>query len=113
MDDLEVDVAEYDLAKDEIPAFEELDKLGTRVIAKRRKEFLPYTLNERNERVNLFSDRDNAFFPGIIARDFGNDEYCIFFDDGVVCYVIRSNIRLVLGNDTHKHGKSTFSLSSQ
>lgn len=113
MDDLEFDVVEYELAKDEIPAPEELVKLGTRIISKRSKKYLPYSINEENERINLFSDRDNAFFPGIIARNIDQDEYCIFFDDGVVQYVMRSDIRLVLGNDTYKHGKLQSSLERE
>lgn len=51
----------------------------------------------------MFSNQEHEFYPGIIAREF-QDEYCVFFDDGIVQWMARNKIRCVDGNDEYNHG---------
>lgn len=103
------DVASYELAKHVVPTDNELKK-GTRVIAARRNEELPYKLNEIGGKIELYSSTPYEFYPGILAMFHTDGRYLVFFDDGMVQYVPKSNIRRVLGNDAHNHGVYDFEL---
>lgn len=75
----------------------------------RNSRNLPYTKNDRNEKVPLIASGEGQFYPGIIARAF-DDRYCVFFDDGVVQFVQREQIRRVEGNSQYDHGNLQFTL---
>ena len=97
------DVASYELAKHMVPTDSELEK-GTRVIALRRTEKLPYKLNEIGVKIELYSSDPREFYPGILAAFHTDGRYLVFFDDGMVQYVPKSHICRVLGNDAYNHG---------
>lgn len=103
-DGKELEVPDYEMASGIEPEPDDLKKIGTRVIANRRTADLPYIIDARNEKINLFSNQEHEFYPGIIARE-GNNEYCVFFDDGIVQWVVRNKIRHVEGTDEYNHGK--------
>lgn len=93
----------FDIASNNVPSHDDIKKVGTRIIAKHRKPYLPYTMNQ-DKRINLIASRNDEFYPGIIAREYSaEDKYCIFFDDGVVQMVKRQYIRCVEDN-TIDHG---------
>lgn len=96
------DVPGYELASRLLPNFADLD-MGTRVIARRCSDLLPYRIDESGEKTLLLDSIDTEFYPGIIS---GSDEtrFLIFFDDGMVQLVKPINIRKVIGNDMHRHG---------
>lgn len=96
-------VAEYELAALGIPTYDDLKELGTRVIARRRTEDMPYRLDESNRKIQLFDSNDQDFYPGIISC-LSESRYLIFFDDGIVQFIKPKYIRRVLGNDRHNHG---------
>lgn len=97
------DIPKFDIARNKIPSHNDIKTIGTRVIARHRNSYLPYTFKQ-NQRINLLAGRNDEFFPGIIARAYGADnKYCVFFDDGVVQLVERQHIRCVEEN-TFEHG---------
>lgn len=97
-DGKEKEIATFDIASNSIPLHVDIKKLGTRVIAKRSQTYLPHAIKD-NKRIYLIDSREKEFYPGIIAREYGEaDEYCVFFDDGVVQMVKRENIRRVEDN---------------
>lgn len=96
-------ISTFDIASNNIPLHDDLKTIGTRVIAKHRKPYLPYAMNQ-GKRINLIASQNDEFYPGIIAREFSaDDKYCVFFDDGVVQMVDRQHIRCVEDN-TIDHG---------
>lgn len=99
------DVASYELAIGVVPFPSGLEK-GTRVIAPRCSEELPYKLDDSGQRIGLYIDSGNSaeLYPGILAGYSDNDRYMVFFDDGMVQHVERKKIRRVLGNDGYQHG---------
>lgn len=100
----------FDIAINAVPLHDDIKALGTRVIARHRKPYLPYEIRE-NKRITLIASRNDEFYPGIIARDYSpDDKYCVFFDDGVVQIVEREHIRRVEDN-TFDHG--ALSLNSE
>lgn len=101
------DVASYELAENVVPTDDELER-GTRAIATRRTEELPYKQNARGHKIELYSSNPNEFYPGIVAARHADGRYLVFFDDGMVQYVSKSHIRRVLGNDSHNHGVYDF-----
>lgn len=96
------DVFEYELASRLLPNFADLS-IGTRVIARRSNDLLPYCIDASGKKILLLDSIDTEFYPGIIA---GSDEtrFLVFFDDGMVQLVKPINIRKVVGNDLHHHG---------
>lgn len=101
------DVASYELANGNIPDPNGLEK-GTRVIAARRSEELPYKLDDSGQRIGLYGNNSNELYAGIFV-DFDEKGRClVFFDDGMVQYVPLGLIRRVLGNDGHQHGAYDF-----
>lgn len=102
------DVAEYEMAYRNVPSRAELNP-GTRVIAKRRSDDMPYIFDDKGEKVPLIASLDTELYAGILAgyheSNTEKNFYLIFFDDGIVQYVPRKHIRRVLGNDGYKHGK--------
>lgn len=93
----------YEIAKSVVPLHDEIRTIGTRVIARNRKPYLPCEI-DKNKEVTLISSQNDDFYPGIIARDYSaDDKYCVFFDDGVVGIIERQHIRCVEEN-TFEHG---------
>lgn len=109
-DDKVKEIWKSDIASDDIPSHEDIEKLGTRIIAKHRKAYLPYTLDTNKKRVNLIGSRNHEFYSGIIARAYDDNKYCVFFDDGVVQMVERQHIRRVEEN-TFERGMCVSSFS--
>lgn len=97
------DVAEYEMASQTTPKHDDLKKIGTRIIARRRAEEMPYRIDDSEQKIQLFASNDSEYYPGIIAGGVEN-RYMIFFDDGIVQLIKRKQIRRVLGDDRHNHG---------
>lgn len=97
------EIEEFEIASNVVPSHDDIKKLGTRVIARNRKPFLPYEMKE-DVKSTLMASQNDEFYPGIIAREFSADgKYCVFFDDGIVQVVEREHIRRVEDN-TFDHG---------
>lgn len=99
------DVLEYELASRRIPSVENF-AAGTRVIARRRNERLPYRIDKSTgEKVLLVYSCETDFYAGVIAG-FGDSGILIFFDDGIVQFIQNpySDIRRVIGNYKWHHG---------
>lgn len=75
-------ISTFDIARNIIPLQDDIKTIGTRVIAKHRKPYLPYVMNQ-SKRINLIASRNDEFYPGIIAREYSaDDKYCgiiVFF----------------------------------
>lgn len=99
-------VASYELARNVIPNHDDLS-LGTRIIARRLNDNLPYTLDENRKKVMLYANGEHEFYPGILVR-FDRDRYLVFFDDGIIQYVLKECMRRVEGNDRYNHGMHLF-----
>lgn len=107
--DKQKDVTEYELASAMTPLHSLT--IGTRIIAKRRNDDLPYRL-ENGQQVLLFDNNDMDFYPGIIAN-YTDTQYMVFFDDGIVQLVKHADIRRVEGDHQWHYGKYTFIESSK
>lgn len=99
--DKQKDVAEYELASAMIPT--NSLPTGTRVIARRQTDDLPYRL-VNGEKVLLYDNNDDDFYPGIVAN-YSNTQYIVFFDDGIVQLVPHTKIRRVEGDHQWHYGK--------
>lgn len=99
----QMNVAEHELASENIPDHSAVSDIGTRVIAKRCSKELPYIVNDKFQRVPLLPSQDDEFYPGIIAFVSGN-RFMVFFDDGPVQFVKLDFIRRVKGDDSYNHG---------
>lgn len=98
------DVPEYELASRWLPHNLLTDlSMGTRVIARRDSNLLPYQMNETGQKNWLLDSISNEFYPGIIAG-YDQSRYLVFFDDGCVQLVKILDLRRVLGNDQCHHG---------
>lgn len=100
------DIAEYELAYRTVPTNELY--IGTRVIARRCRDLLPYQINQTGQKNNLLDSNDAEFYPGIITgADTATNRYLTFFDDGMVQLIALNDIRRVVGNDSCNHGMRT------
>lgn len=100
------DILEYELASRRIPSGAEDFSVGTRVIARRRKERLPYRIDKSTgEKVLLVYSCDTDFYAGVIAG-FSDSGVLVFFDDGIVQFVENpyKDIRRVIGNYKWNYG---------
>ncbi|XP_031626474.1 histone-lysine N-methyltransferase eggless-like [Contarinia nasturtii] len=96
-------VAEFELASYKEPMYMELIR-GTRVIARRDKDEMPYILDNSGEKKQLYKNECLAFYPGIVSGHHDlHGRYLVFFDDGIVQYVSVVHIRRVLGDYGYKH----------
>lgn len=102
-DHTKMDVPEYEMAARKIPMPIEIITVGTRIIARRRSDSLPYVIDESNEKVHLLYSNQTHFYPGIIAGIY-DQKFMVFFDDGVVQLTKIKYIRRVLGNFTFNYG---------
>lgn len=106
-DDTKRQKARHEIACGSIPTHSELT-IFTRVIATRNQKYLPYKI-DKNKSIALIFDQPGEFYPGIIAAIDCLD-YCIFFDDGVVQFVKRNQIRIVEGQFEPCRGKCCISI---
>ncbi|XP_031638664.1 histone-lysine N-methyltransferase met-2-like [Contarinia nasturtii] len=95
------DVPEYELASRKIPKPVELP-IGTRIIARRRSDILPYLIDESGQKILTLYSTDTQYYPAIVAS-FYDQRFMVFFDDGVVQLTKLKYIRRVLGNTRFDH----------
>ncbi|XP_055311987.1 histone-lysine N-methyltransferase SETDB1-B-like [Sitodiplosis mosellana] len=94
-------VLEYELAGRHWPRGTELT-FGTRVVARRCLERLPYRIDKSGEKIFLLYSKNSDFYAGVIAG-FDDSRVLVFFDDGIVQLVEHKDIRRVIGNDRWYH----------
>lgn len=103
-DGCRIRVMNYELASDQIPKEHQLIR-GTRVIARREGDKMPYIINSAIQKSYVYKNESMAFYPGILSGHvniFG--ARLVFFDDGMVQYLTNGHIRRVLADDGYQHG---------